>query len=672
MNMVHGEDLAASCFGSKSFMESYLDKLKIPSSPGTPTSVLPDFSTMKTGEDCSIVRAIKKLSPIDVKRLSIHMYSHVVRQGGTNTFNHVEEPKRDADVIKDCMGTPLLLKTIDTAEDMESAMVSTTPPELDSSSTKTPLAPPLPQMSITHLGSPQPPSPPPPPPHRSSLRIMIPHSPCMPSPPTQAPHIMTSSVTKALPPSPPSRPLLTSNSINMPLQSPPPGPPPPPISTSHSGAPLSPPPPPPPLRHSLHIVIPNQPPLPSSPQPPPIMTSNASNPLLTTLPTPAQLTSNTIKMPLPPPPPPPPLMSASRVANPQLPSLPPPKGVPPPPPTPGKLGPPPPPPVPMTPRSIPPPPPPFQQGKQGQGAPPPPPAVVPTRSLRAKPTTKLKRSSQMGSLYRLLKGKLEGSNLDGKSLKRSNSKIGAASNGNGKQGMADALAEMTKRSSYFIQIEEDVKRYANSIKEVKNALSSFQTTDMDVLIKFHKYVESHMEKLTDETQVLARFEDFPSKRLEALRMAAALYAKLDAIATTLQNRKIQSPVNQLIDKVENYFNKIKGELDTLERTKEDELKKFKSQNIHFDFTILVRIKELMVEVSSNCMELALKETREAMAKVHQDNGLKCHSKKPGSGKILWRAFQFAFRVYTFAGGQDERADFLTRELAQEIQNEREE
>lgn len=227
--------------------------------------------------------------------------------------------------------------------------------------------------------------------------------------------------------------------------------------------------------------------------------------------------------------------------------------------------------------------------------------------------------------------------------------------------MADALAEMTKRSSYFIQIEEDVKNYANSIKEVKTSLSSFQTTNMAELIKFHIYVESHMEKLTDETQVLARFEDFPSKKLEGLRMAAALYAKLDTIATTLHNWKIESPANQLIDKVEAYFNKIKGDLDTLERTKDDELKKFKSQNIHFDFGILVRIKELMVEVSSNCMELTLKEAREPKANEHDKSGVK------SSGKILWRAFQFAFRVYTFAGGQDDRADNLTRELAQEIQ-----
>jgi hypothetical protein len=39
-----------------------------------------------------------------------------------------------------------------------------------------------------------------------------------------------------------------------------------------------------------------------------------------------------------------------------------------------------------------------------------------------------------------------------------------------------------------------------------------------------------------------------------------------------------------------------------------------------------------------------------------------------NGKLLWRAFQFAFRVYTFAGGHDDRADKLTRELAQEIES----
>jgi formin 2/Wiskott-Aldrich syndrome protein len=51
---------------------------------------------------------------------------------------------------------------------------------------------------------------------------------------------------------------------------------------------------------------------------------------------------------------------------------------------------------------------------------------------------------------------------------------------------------------------------------------------------------------------------------------------------------------------------INGDLDALERTKDEESKKFQSHNIDFDFHILVQIKESMVDVSSSCMELALK------------------------------------------------------------------
>ncbi|GJT95891.1 retrovirus-related pol polyprotein from transposon TNT 1-94 [Tanacetum coccineum] len=77
--------------------------------------------------------------------------------------------------------------------------------------------------------------------------------------------------------------------------------------------------------------------------------------------------------------------------------------------------------------------------------------------------------------------------------------------------------------------------------------------------------------------------------------------------TTLQEWQIEPPVNHVIDRLENYFDKIKGDLDTLDRTKDEDVKKFKSQKIHFDFSILIIIKELMVDVSSKCMEMALKE-----------------------------------------------------------------
>ncbi|RVW13345.1 Uncharacterized protein CK203_089029 [Vitis vinifera] len=301
-------------------------------------------------------------------------------------------------------------------------------------------------------------------------------------------------------------------------------------------------------------------------------------------------------------------------------------------------------------------------------APPPPPPLAVAKALRPrKANNKLKRSTHMGNLYRTLKGKVEGSSLQGKNSQGRTSAIGDSAGG--KQGMADALAEMTKRSAYFQQIEEDVQKHGKVIMEIKVAISSFQTKDMDELLKFQKHVEQHLEELTDETQVLARFEDFPMKKLETLRMAAALYLKLRGIATDLQNWKVAPPLRQLLDKVESYFNKIKRELDALERTKDEESKRFQSHNIHFDFNILMRIKESMVDVSSSCMELALQERRQAKAAANAETGSKTKGMTKACAKMLWKAFQLAFRVYTFAGGQDDRADNLTKELAQEIENE---
>lgn len=51
---------------------------------------------------------------------------------------------------------------------------------------------------------------------------------------------------------------------------------------------------------------------------------------------------------------------------------------------------------------------------------------------------------------------------------------------------------------------------------------------------------------------------------------------------------------------------IKDDVDMIERNKDEEMKRFQSHGIHFDFGVLVRIKESMVDLSSNCMELALK------------------------------------------------------------------
>uniref|UniRef100_M4ERN1 Hydroxyproline-rich glycoprotein family protein n=1 Tax=Brassica campestris TaxID=3711 RepID=M4ERN1_BRACM len=461
---------------------------------------------------------------------------------------------------------------------------------------------------------------------------------------------------ESLPP-PPSPPLSTTKTATLDsLPSQPPPPPSPPLIANADDVSIlpMPHPPPPPLHMPLQSSVP-------PPQPPPVTVVAVQPPAP---PPPLAPLPGTAAASLPPPPPPmknrapppPPMPTTNRVVS----------GPPPPPPTMAKGTAPPPPPPPMANGPAPPPPPPRMGVLSGAACPPPPPGAA--RSLRPKKAaTKLKRSTQLGNLYRILKGKVEGRDPEARTGGGSGRKAGVGSApAGGKQGMADALAEITKKSAYFQQIQEDVAKYMKSINELRIEITKFKTKDMTELLSFHSRVESILEKLTDETQVLARCEGFPQKKLEAIRMAAALFSKLHGMITELQHWKIEPPLNQLLDKIERYFTKIKGDIDTLDRTKDEEAKKFQSHNIHFDFNILVQIKETMVDISSSCMELALKvEKRDA--KLVSPDANPSMKKTVGSAKMLWRAFQFAFKVYTFAGGHDDRADSLTRELAHEIQ-----
>lgn len=63
------------------------------------------------------------------------------------------------------------------------------------------------------------------------------------------------------------------------------------------------------------------------------------------------------------------------------------------------------------------------------------------------------------------------------------------------------------------------------------------------------------------------------------------------------------------------------------------------------------------------------ERRQANATVDAEIGSKTvYKTTKASAKMLWKAFKLAFWVYTYAGGQDDRADRLTKQLAQEIEN----
>eukprot|EP00250_Pteridium_aquilinum_P021412 c25114_g5_i1 orf=700-3336(-) len=302
--------------------------------------------------------------------------------------------------------------------------------------------------------------------------------------------------------------------------------------------------------------------------------------------------------------------------------------------------------------------------------PPPPPPSLGAKKLQTCKSSKLKKSSTISRLYMGMKKKVDGaeygqsSPADGAVQRRS---VAVTSN---RDGMAEALAEITRRSSYFRKIEDDVQKHAASIMEIRSGLESFEARDMQKLLRFHESIEARLEQLTDESQVLARFEGFPIKKLETVRAAASLYMRMSSLAHHVENWSVEPPMSEHLDKITNFFDKVKTDVEVIERTKDEDIMRFRSQKIFLSFDIIVRIKEAVVGLSSRSLALAMKESQRTKGSITiRDEYLstKDMNKLRVSFQMLWRVFQLAFRIHNFAGGHDEKSEQLCGNIAKEME-----
>lgn len=324
----------------------------------------------------------------------------------------------------------------------------------------------------------------------------------------------------------------------------------------------------------------------------------------------------------------------------------------------------------------PPPPPPLRQSPQLPSLlpppppPPPPPSWSGAKAAQPCKSVKLKKSASISRLYMGMKKKAEGAasiqsaTADVAVQRRALVGIGT------REGMAGALAEITKRSAYFRKIEDDVNKQANSILMMKSRLETFETDDMNELLKFYRNMEVPLEQLTDESQVLARFEGFPIRKLETVRAAASLYLRLTSLVEQIENWVVESPLSEQLEKVTAFFDKVKTDVEAIERTKDEDFQRFNSQKIRFDFESINCIKEATVRLSSQCLASTLKESHRTKTSVTIGEAYPCTkdmNKQRASFQMLYKAFQLAYRVHNFAGGHDERAEQLCSEVAMEME-----
>lgn len=130
-------------------------------------------------------------------------------------------------------------------------------------------------------------------------------------------------------------------------------------------------------------------------------------------------------------------------------------------------------------------------------------------------------------------------------------------------------------------------------------------------------------------------------------------------------------VNALLEKCDRLFDRVRKEVEGIERSKEDDARKFASFRLPANFAAIDDVKAAAVQLSSFLLELAVQESRKVRSTVGLDgNGRVAQadiSRVRASLHMLWRCFQFAFRVYSFAGGQDEAAEELSLAVAKEME-----
>ncbi|CAI7779285.1 unnamed protein product, partial [Closterium sp. NIES-53] len=180
-------------------------------------------------------------------------------------------------------------------------------------------------------------------------------------------------------------------------------------------------------------------------------------------------------------------------------------------------------------------------------------------------------------------------------------------------------------SAYFQQIEADVVKHADAIWQAKADLEAFQTTDFNELVSFRAKIESLLQDLTDETQVLQRFEGFPSSKLELLRASASLHSRLSALSQDLLSAvpmsnggvaagagatgAVAAPasvaaVGVCLERCERLFDRVRREVEAVERSREEDAKKFAAQRLPYSGGAIERVKAAAVRLSSRLLELS--------------------------------------------------------------------
>ncbi|TVU35809.1 hypothetical protein EJB05_17715, partial [Eragrostis curvula] len=329
---------------------------------------------------------------------------------------------------------------------------------------------------------------------------------------------------------------------------------------------------------------------------------------------------------------------------------------------------PPPPPIGAPPRPPGPPPPgplPRPPGPPPPGAPPPsrlggagtPPPLLrnPTKGRAPMGGDKMRRAPEIVEFYQSLMKRGEA---------RQPGSRGPKASGGSKAARSDLIGEITKNSPHLVAVQADVETQGDFVRTLAAEVREVTFINIEEVVAFVTWLDEELTFLVDEQAVLKHF-DWPEKRADALRDAAARYQALQQlekqIASFVDDRTLHrdaalGKMFSLFEKTEKSVFRFLQERDAAD-TKINLLSRYKEQDIPLgwmsDTGLIVKIKMACVNLAKQYMMRVVSEL-DALSgngtEQSRETALFKRLKEQNREVLLNQGVRFAFRVHQFAGG----------------------
>ncbi|KAE8789122.1 protein CHUP1, chloroplastic-like [Hordeum vulgare] len=229
---------------------------------------------------------------------------------------------------------------------------------------------------------------------------------------------------------------------------------------------------------------------------------------------------------------------------------------------------------------------------------------------------------------------------------------------------SDLIGEITKNSPHLLAVQADVETQGDFVRTLVAEVRDATFASIQDVVAFVTWLDEELSFLVDEQAVLKHF-DWPEKRADALRDAAARYQGLvqleKQISSFVDDRALHrdaalGKMYSLFEKTEKSVYKFLQDRDAAD-TKNNLISRYKEQDIPLgwmsDAGLIVKVKLACVNLAKQYMTRVVSEI-DGLRGINKDQSRETalfkRLKEQNSEVLLHQGVRFAFRVHQFAGG----------------------